>query len=975
VTVRYSIGMSDSLPKDEDATLVIGPSDSGSGDEFTPRDAGPIAGAQLGRYLVIERVGRGGMGVVLRAYDSKLQREVALKLVRKDALGEAGQSRLVREARAMARLNHPNVVGLYDVELALDVRQGGVVVVMEYVAGTTLRQWLEATPRSYREVVDVFIEAGRGLSAAHAQGLLHRDFKLDNVLVGSDERVRVTDFGLVRMADSPASDEPWERLSASESMSREFELTEAGVVMGTPAYMAPEQHEGGELDPRTDQYAFCVAMWRALTGRWPVQARGSTLSKAKRAGIPAWPRDVSVPRHIVDAVRRGLSPERADRWASMQALLAELDRSPSRRRRRMLAVGVLALVGVGAWGGQRVQREREAARCADEGEQIVRTWNDDRAAEIGAALEATGISYAADTWSRSMPRLQAYAEQWQAARTLACDRIEVEKTWNAELGQAARACLDEHRDNLEALLEQLSRPDATVVEHVGGASASLPLLATCTDEVALRQRAEPPTDPLLREQVAALRSRLAEAAAAGGAGRNEEALTQAQGVLAEAKELSWRPLLAEAWFAVGAAHEGLGQYDSARKALEEAVFEAGAEGHDELAIRAGNMLAFTVGHHAAKHDEGLQWGRLSQMFAARVGRADDLVMGRLYSNLGTVHHGRGDYGKALESHERAVAIVEKTLGPEHPDLALFLSDLGIVQRTRGEHGKALELQARALAILENALGPEHPSVARVLNNLGNVHVSRGDHGKALELHERALAIRKGAQGPEHPEVATSLNNLGNLHDLRGDSDEAVPLLEEALAIWETVLGPEHPDVAISLYNLGVVYEGRDEYSKALEHYARALAIEEKTLGLEHPAVANSLNGLGSVHRSRGEHAKALEFHERALAIEENVLGAEHPSVATTLDGLGKTHSARGAHAKAVEAYERAVAIREAVDGMDTELAATRLRLAGALWESNRDRARAFELAKAARDTYRALGPEAADAFDEADQWLVTHVVP
>ncbi|MCA9711372.1 MAG: serine/threonine protein kinase, partial [Myxococcales bacterium] len=257
-------------------------------------------GTQVGRHVIEERIGAGGMGVVFRARDPALDREVALKCLRPEFVATYGERRLVREARGMAQLSHPNVVTVFGVERWL----GAVVLAMEYVRGQTLRRWLEGARRSWPEIVAKMIEAGRGLAAAHAAGLVHRDFKPANVLVGDDDRVRVMDFGLVRAergresslhgevpGPSPVT-EPGrsrdEAMLASASASASAlalalasasdvrasdeswtvgdDRTQAGMVLGTPSYMAPEQLCGEETDARCDQFAFCVSLWEALCG-------------------------------------------------------------------------------------------------------------------------------------------------------------------------------------------------------------------------------------------------------------------------------------------------------------------------------------------------------------------------------------------------------------------------------------------------------------------------------------------------------------------------------------------------------------------------------------------------------------------------------------------------------------------------------------------------------------------------------------
>jgi eukaryotic-like serine/threonine-protein kinase len=932
--------MPGSTSGDEDETAVV---DLSGGSSGQPSRAGsdegglvgaamvPRIGGQLDRYLVIEELGRGGMGVVLRAYDPKLQREVALKMVRTDALEASAPARLVREARALARLNHPNVVAVYDVELG-----EGVMVVMEYVAGTTLGRWLEGETRAHAEIVERFIAAGRGLAAAHAEGLLHRDFKPDNVLVGEDGRVRVTDFGLARVSasasrESGLADIPEVLESSDDSRPGEnrvtVELTVAGTVMGTPRYMAPEQSEGREIDARADQYAFCVALWRALTGRWPFEGRGRLLLEAKRGGAPRWPRDVAMARHVVEALRRGLSAEPAQRWPSVPALLTELGRDPSRRRRRVRSAGVLALVAVGAWGVQRVQRARALAACSSAGAAIEDVWNEARADAIAGAFDETGLSYAGDTWSRSRTRIDDYAEAWWSTRRATCEQAEVEHTLAPELARASWACLEEQRDELDALLQQLEVPDATAVEQTAMATASLPLVRACTDENRLRHRPDPPSDPTVQAEIRAFRSRLSRASAARATGRYAEALQEAQTVQEEASAVSWTPLVAEAKLAVAAAQGKLGRYEDARAGYEDAFFEAGASARDELALQAASGLVFTVGYQLAQHERGRHWGRVSHMLVDRLGLSNDLVLAGLLDHLAAVHRATSAYEEAKTLHERA------------------------------------------LAVRENVLGPEHPEVATSLNNLVVVHYVTGAYEEAKAVSERALAIREKALGPEHPEVADSLTNLAGVHYATGAYEETRALHERALAILEKALGPEHPDVAKSLDNLGLIHQAVGAYEDAKASHERALALMEKVLGPGHPQVAKTLKNFADVHRATGAHEEAKVLYERALGILEKALGPEHPDIAYFLVDLVEVALEQRQGGEAVVLARRAVSLREQENTASVQLAEARFLLARALAEAGPSRVEAVALAEQARDAYRDAG---SDVADEVERWLAAH---
>ncbi|MEM9459999.1 MAG: serine/threonine-protein kinase [Myxococcota bacterium] len=314
---------------------------------YSSYDQRPAPSGAFGRYVVQNVLGRGGMGVVLRAYDPALEREVALKVLTRDRLGDGAPIRLVREARAMAQMSHENVVGVYDV----DRSRADMVIVMELVRGRTLREWLEHARPTQDEIIERFVQAGQGLAAAHDVGILHRDFKPSNVLIPHRGPAKVTDFGLAKVARPPRTT-PSVGASAGGIWTT---LTRDGTVMGTPRYMAPEQHQGKALTPAVDQYALCVALWEALLGSPPYAMDSyEQMVMDKLCDPVSWPAGSSVPRRIARAICRGLAVDPVKRWPSMRALLDALAPAPApvRRRRSFVAsVGALVFVVLGGLAG------------------------------------------------------------------------------------------------------------------------------------------------------------------------------------------------------------------------------------------------------------------------------------------------------------------------------------------------------------------------------------------------------------------------------------------------------------------------------------------------------------------------------------------------------------------------------------------------------------------------------------------------
>ena len=442
---------------------------------------GEGGGAENPRYVVIAEIGRGAMGRVLRAYDPRLQREVALKLVGGEDLGRKHADRLVAEAHALAKVSHPNVVPVFDVERSAET----VVLVMEFVRGRDLEDWLQDETPSWRRIVQTFCEAGRGLAAAHAAGILHRDFKPANVLVSEDGAVKVADFGLAKGTSIATVDPEGSAVSGVGDV----RLTQVGSTVGTPLYMAPEQHTDAELTPAADQFAFCVALYRALTGESPFDP--DRLVRSKLQAERSWP-TTAVPGFVKRVVNRGMQPKPEDRWPSMVTLLAALDPAQAEKGRRgYRSLAVLAVVGVGSAAAAAWISDSEPP-CRGAERQLVSTWDDDRREVVRDALLGLDSPLAGPAWERAEQELDHHAEAWVRMHVDACEATSVRREQSPELLDLRMRCLRRARVEMRTIVDQLAQADEEVVVEAHRLLDGLRPLSTCADEASLVNEIAPP---------------------------------------------------------------------------------------------------------------------------------------------------------------------------------------------------------------------------------------------------------------------------------------------------------------------------------------------------------------------------------------------------------------------------------------------------------------------------------------------------
>ncbi|MCB9703542.1 MAG: serine/threonine protein kinase [Myxococcales bacterium] len=875
-------------------------------------------GSALGRYIVLERLGVGGMGVVYAAYDPELDRKVAIKLLQERGKGSVGPVRLLREAKAMARLSHPGVITVHDVGLV----DGQVFIAMELVEGATLRRWL-ASERPWRAIVEVFIQAGEGLAAAHEAGLVHRDFKPDNVLVGDDGRVRVLDFGLAQATDEAEGEGSSGRLRRSSELASlpsslssssllrdaglgelhdtESALTLDGAIVGTPAYMAPEHHLGATVDARSDIFAFAIALWEGLYRQHPFQAEGrlQMVYALTRGQLRPPPADRAVPKWLHAILVRGLRPSPDDRFQSMRELLGALRRGLGRRQqRRWLALaGGLVLLGAGAaWAGMRAP---QASPCQGAEAQLAGIWDPEREAAIAAAFAASGVAYADATWAATREDLAAHADAWVTMRRDACEATQLRSEQSAELMDLRIACLNDQLLELGALTEVLAAADATVIGRARMAVAALPPLDRCADADALRSRTRPPADLAQRRLVDEVRARAATLRAHVNAGRIREAEALLPALLERAAAIEYPPVRAQVALLRGQLVDRGGEPREAEGALVDAVVEATAAREDELAAEAMIDLIYTVGVRGARSEEALRWARLAGATSARLrGRARDRLDARRLDREGLVLAQSGDLEEGLERQGAALTLAESSYGADSLEAAAIqlnysatLADLGRLEAAQ------TNLEA-AIRTLTRELGADHPHVAVAVNNLGALFDSLGAPEEALMQHERALAIKTRTLGPDHPSTANSHNNIAATLIHLGRLEEAAPHIDQALAIKEASYGADAPSLAETLGLKATVALGRGDVDGAAAASARALELAAGFGEAGNPVLLPLHRIAARVALAQGDRRAAEEHLVAALVVHREVGGETGHLVDVLLDYADMLWAEPGERARA-----------------------------------------------------------------------------
>jgi tetratricopeptide (TPR) repeat protein/predicted Ser/Thr protein kinase len=909
-------------------------------------------GATFDRYTVLEMLGRGGMGEVYAVYDSKLDRKAALKVLRHTS--EDYEVRLRREAQAMARLSHPNVVAVFDTGSV----DGRVFVAMEFVQGQTLRAWQRAKARPLAEILRMYIDAGRGLAAAHDAGLVHRDFKPDNVLVSEGGMVKVTDFGLARAVNTSTTT-PWTPSEdvvpspsgksnpppvvdlppaasppamAESSPALTSAVTESGELLGTPGYMAPEQYLQEEIDERTDQFAFCVALYEALYGEKPFPAGVTEAVQAMLADkVKPPPKGSNVPALIHRAVLRGLASKKSDRHPRMLALLEELSRDPAKRRRQVAgAVAAVVAIAVGTVGVNRTIAERTSQLCAGSEAEAAEVWNADVQGHIERAMLATNLPYATDVWRRTSRAIGSYMAGWTAMHKQTCQATRIDGHQSEQVMTVRMACLGQRREEVRALTKVLEGADGDVVAKAVQASVALPSVETCKDVTSLLSVEPEPGDPATRNELDSIRKGLAAVRAEYEAGKYAPARADADPLVERARRVGYPPVTAEAllWLSRAMSMVGVSRAQCIERS-EEAVAEADSGRDDLLRAKAASQ---TMHWYSAQGEF-----KEAEAWSAVVGSALRRMSGSGEKNY---ESSRADWLR-----EQCYLLFKK----RQLDQAALPCQEAWEIASKSESYESFTESSSMVSMVYAALG-------------------RREEAERIATAMDEEIVR--TLGNEHPARLVSLNDLAYIAGLTFDYKTTAVFALQALRIGEKV-APDNNGTTLAQINACDSLARTGDAARALAYCDSAIARTLKTFGPDSDYTAEAHYPKGTALLALGRYSEAVAEYEEAVRIFEKIGATRHPTVVDALGGIGRAQLAMGQQRRAVATLERALDLAET-----TELstpndkvigAGVRFALARALASSGGARARIDELARASAETYHSLGLE--QRAREVTDWL------
>jgi tetratricopeptide (TPR) repeat protein len=848
---------------------------------------------KIGRYRLVHRLGAGAMGEVHLAFDDELDRPIAIKLVHAHLADRRSTARLRVEARALARLAHANVVHVYEV----GEHDGRTYLAMERIEGGSLREWLGAEPRPRPDqVLAAYLDAGRGLAAAHRAGVIHRDFKPDNVLRGADGRVAVVDFGLAALERGDAADESTAESEGEARCGRSSTHDRSSEIAGTPAYMPPEQFRG-HADARADQFALCVSIYEGLWGRRPFPRRTlDDVLRGRADWVPAEPPRDAATGWLWPILRRGLQAAPERRWGDVDELLAAIEAGlAGRRRRRLVMLSGVAALAVGLLSGAAVAWWHEAAAvddCAAIERELDDTWGADLPARLAArfadAGAAEGMGWLADSGTSVAAGLDRWRARWLAARGSLCRaRAGGDPVVLDRLGR----CLERHRGAAQALVAALLRGEPPALRAAPEAVLHLEDPQACEREARDGGPPEPP--PALAAAVQRVRDQLARAETELLTGRSEAAWAEVSALEPRARALGHAPLTAEVALLLGRVALARGRSADGLERLEQAADAAEAARHDRVVASSWRHMAMAAATEAPDLAAGRQWLRRAEAASARVG-LDAGTAARLDAIRGNLSLLAREFDAAvdrLRAAEAALVGQGDLLYASHA-----ASNLGTALLERGEADAALAAFERALAQREQVFGPRHPEVAQAAYNLAQaIRGSEGPDHAALAgaLLRRAVASWAGTDGARTLDAGRAAFVLAQLELDAGQFERAVTFAGAAEAVFREVLEPtriEHAEVA-ALLGTGHYFLGRP--APAIAAFRRAVAGYAAAHGADDGHTASFRVALGWALLAAGEVAEARVELEAGRAAIEAEAGADREQSTDARLGLAAAELASG----------------------------------------------------------------------------------
>lgn len=927
--------------------------------ELEYRD-GAVTSRRIGRYVLLEPIGRGGMGVVYLAYDPELNRRVAVKVLRADlgladgdsSVREMLTADLLREAQALARLVHPNVVGIFDTGTI----GREIFLATEYVAGGTLRDFVDRRRSGRSGGLDwarayaLMTQVGEGLMAAHAAGLVHRDIKPENLILGEDGVVKILDFGLAGLEQCLGRPERGMSTLKGGALGAEDTLSEEDgtrLISGTVGYMPPEQFLGLGVDDRSDQFAFCVTFIEIVTGHKPFWSEvdaelEAAIQHGHWSGGGLW---AGLPRGLAKILGRGLAPDRRHRFPSMRCLLRELHRWRRRRSvgRRVLAgaVGTLVLaISLHAhWADTGVQCRGDAQRFAG-------VWDEQVRSGLQAQFAAAGT-----TGLQALAGVRARADEFRSTWLSVYEGVCSDKFDAGSLVESASdidlqfACLNHAHEQLAAFMAVLDAGSPSVVTHALLASSELPDPAGCRHLSAGAEGQLRPTDAAQARRVESIRSRFSQVRMLGRFARHEDARQLTDELLQESRQLEYAPLVAETLYQAGLqAYEAMQPQRSAAL-LEMAIDSSIATGHGEIAALATSLQAFVRGYMLqAPREELPELVDRARAAMERMSGSED-VQAEFGLRVPVVLAISGHPVQAMGELRRASEYLVQKVGMDDPRTATALHDLASMMITRGQWSQAESAIHTATRSGRRTFGEAHDFYIYINATHSYALRTRGAFLQADRLGARALtSVVHRPDGASRnlawvfAEAGAARAELGDCHTMRQwhrDARELWPdfdvechelmsclsvaqcdvQLEQPESLAQRLAGIERHLAQSHEWGPGVVAYatwrsarllaslGRRVAAQARADHASSLPLDNSDASAQARLEATLFRG--SQAEAAGRPAEALTYFEDALALTEQLFAADRGRRGEVLAHIARTQLALGEFTAAESSSSRA----------------------------------------------------------------------